>query len=131
MRLPAVDEWLIFANVWLIVSGSFLYELYPGADAELVVDVVRWLCMVRGDTKSRVAISLLASPSLTRRTTSRSVGVNARQPLVGRLRSPWPRRAYAIASSVDIAAPSAHALSKSLSPSASRTAATDVLYPSS
>jgi len=31
---------------------------------------------VRGETKSRVAMSLLASPSLTSRTTSRSVGVS-------------------------------------------------------
>ena len=37
--------------------------------------------MVRGETKSRVAMSLLASPSLTSRTTSRSVGVSEAQPL--------------------------------------------------
>jgi hypothetical protein len=34
----------------------------------------RWVCMVGGETKSRVAMSLLASLSLTGRTTSRSVG---------------------------------------------------------
>jgi hypothetical protein len=35
---------------------------------------------VRGDTNSRVAMSLLASPSLTSRTTSRQVGVSEAQP---------------------------------------------------
>ena len=40
---------------------------------------------MRGETKSRVAMSLLPSPSLTSRTTSRSVGVSAPQPLAGRL----------------------------------------------
>ncbi len=53
-------------------------------------------------------MSLLPRPSLTSRTTSRSVGVSDSQPLAGRLRSPRPRCAYAIASSVDRAAPSAH-----------------------
>ncbi len=38
---------------------------------------------MRGDTKSLVAMSLLPSPSLTRRTTSRSVGVSDAQPLAG------------------------------------------------
>ncbi len=47
---------------------------------------MRWVCTVRGETNSRVAMSLLASPSLTSRTTSRSVGVSEAQPLVGRLR---------------------------------------------
>ena len=46
---------------------------------------------MRGETNSRVAMSLLASPSLTSRTTSRSVGVSEAQPLAGRLRSPRPR----------------------------------------
>jgi len=39
-------------------------------------------------------MSLLASPSLTSRTTSRSVGVSDVQPLVGRLRWPRPRWAW-------------------------------------
>ena len=38
---------------------------------------------MRGETKSRVAMSLLPSPSLTSRTTSRSVGVSDAQPLAG------------------------------------------------
>ncbi len=38
---------------------------------------------MRGETKSLVAMSLLASPSLTSRTTSRSVGVSDAQPLAG------------------------------------------------
>jgi len=66
---------------------------------------VRWVCTVRGETNSRAAISLLLKPSLTRRTTSCSVGVSDAQPLGGRLRSPRPRCAYPIASSVDSAAP--------------------------
>jgi hypothetical protein len=45
---------------------------------------------VRGQTKSRVAMSFLANPSPTSRTTSRSVGVSEAPPLVGRLRSPRP-----------------------------------------
>jgi hypothetical protein len=80
---------------------------------------------VRGETNSLVAMSLLPSPSLTRCTTSRSAGVSDAQPLVGRLRWPRPRWAQAIASSVDRAAPSAQADSKSLSPIALRTAATE------
>ena len=51
---------------------------------------VRWVCTVRREIKSRAAISLLASPSATSRTTSRSVGVRDAQPLDGRLRSPRP-----------------------------------------
>lgn len=47
---------------------------------------VRRVFTVRGETKSRVAMSLFASPSLTSRTTSRSVGVSAAQPLARRLR---------------------------------------------
>lgn len=42
---------------------------------------------MRGETKSLVAMSLLARPSVTSRTTSSSVGVRDAQPLVGRL--PW------------------------------------------
>jgi hypothetical protein len=38
---------------------------------------------VRGETKSRVAMSLLASPSLTSRTTSRSAGGQRRRPAGG------------------------------------------------
>ena len=37
---------------------------------------VRWDCTVRGETKSRAAMSLLPNPSLTSRTTSRSAGVS-------------------------------------------------------
>ncbi|CKT61604.1 Uncharacterised protein [Mycobacterium tuberculosis] len=70
-------------------------------------------------------MSLLDNPSLTNRTTSRSVGVNEPHPRAGRLRSPRPRCAYAIASSVDKAAPSAQARSKSSSPIASRSAVTE------
>lgn len=58
---------------------------------------------------------LLPRPSLTSRTTSSSVGVSDAQPLGGRLRSPRPRCAYAIASWVDNAMPSVHAASKSFS----------------
>ncbi len=64
---------------------------------------------MRRETKSLVAMSLLPSPSLTSRTTSRSAGVSDAQPLVGRLRWPRPRCALATASSVDRAAPSAQA----------------------
>jgi hypothetical protein len=38
---------------------------------------------VRGETKSLVAMSLLASASLTGRTMSRSMGVSDAQPLLG------------------------------------------------
>ncbi len=61
-------------------------------------------------------MSLFARPSLTRRITSRSTGVSDSHPLEGRLRSPRPRCAYAITSSVDSAAPSVHPASKSLLP---------------
>jgi hypothetical protein len=80
---------------------------------------VKCVCTVRCETNSRAAMSLLPSPSLTRRTTSRSVGVRDAHPDDDLLRSPRPRCAYAIASSVDSAAPSAHAASKPSSPSAS------------
>lgn len=63
---------------------------------------------MRGKTNSRAAMSLLASPPLTIRTTSRSVGVSEAQPLQ------WPfvlATALGVGgrSSVDSAAPSAHA----------------------
>lgn len=64
---------------------------------------------MRGKTNSRAAMSLSASPPLTIRTTSRSVGVSEAQPLQ------WPFVLAATAlgvggrSSVDSAAPSAHA----------------------
>ena len=51
---------------------------------------------MRGETDRRVAMSLLASPSLTSRTTSRSVGVSEAHPLAGRLRWPRPRCAWAM-----------------------------------
>jgi hypothetical protein len=58
------------------VAGCFLDELHA-----------------RGETKSLVATALLASPSLTSRITSRSVGVSEAHPLMGLLRWPRPRRA--------------------------------------
>jgi hypothetical protein len=67
---------------------------------------------VRGEMKSRAPMSLLPSPSRTKRTTSCSMDVSDPQPLVGRLRSPHPRCAYAIASSVDKAAPMLSELSQ-------------------
>ena len=52
---------------------------------------------MRGETKSLVAMSLLPSPSLTKRTIPRSVGVSDAHPLAGRLRWSRPRWASAIA----------------------------------
>lgn len=70
-------------------------------------------------------MSLFANPSPSKRITSSSAGVSASQPPAGRFRPPWPRSAYAIASAMDSPAPSAHAASKSLSPSALRTESTE------
>ena len=58
------------------VPGRFLCELYAGGESEFGVDVGEVGSRWRGETKSRVAMSLLASPSQTSRTTSRSVGVS-------------------------------------------------------
>ena len=78
------------------MAGCFLNELHARGEAEFGVDVGEVGLTVRGDTKSRVAMSLLPSPSLTRRTTSSSVGVSDAHPLAGRLRSPRPRCAWTI-----------------------------------
>src|SRR3954469_13683471 len=51
---------------------------------------VRWVSTVRGEMKSRVAMSLFGSPSVSSRTTSSSVGVSEFHPEAGRLRSPRP-----------------------------------------
>jgi hypothetical protein len=64
------------------------------SDIETIDSELRLVAAGR-ETKSCVAMSLLASPSLTSRTTSRSVGVSDSQPLVGRLR--WPAAALRVA----------------------------------
>src|SRR5438067_10884233 len=81
----------------------------------------RWPFTVLGATNRRSAILGLVRPSAVSRTTSRSVGVRLAHPEDGRFRPPRPRLAYATASSIDIAAPSAQAGANASRPTAALT----------